>query len=485
MSILRKVLVILAAVLLAAQAAWAGQFIRTTGEKVDREYIVVFKQSYSATLFADHLSLAHGGNVDRVWRHALNGALFANLSERQAQAMARSPMVAWVEENGVAEASATQTNPPWGLDRIDQRNLPLNAQYIYDYNGTNVHVYVLDSGIRSTHVEFGSRATKDFDSINDGQNGNDCNGHGTHVSGTIGGTTYGVAKNVRIHSIRVLNCSGTGSYAQIISGVDWVTANRIQPAVANMSLGGPGNTSLDTAVNNSVNAGVFYAVAAGNDNVDACTKSPARAAQAYTVGATDTNDARAQYTPPQASNWGTCLNIFGPGKGVLSASHLSNTGSTLKDGTSMASPHVAGVAALIRQQYPTWTVAQVKAEIDARATVGVVTNPGSGSPNRLLYSLTTAQTVPAAPSSLLVVNAKCYGENWLSWTAVTGATRYEVYGSYNSSYNPQFLEYSGTLTDRDVNVTQTTYYRVRACNSLGCSGYTNGNKAATYVNYCV
>jgi subtilisin family serine protease len=229
-----------------------------------------------------------------------------------------------------------------GIDRIDQRNLPLSTTYTYNFTGAGVHAYIIDTGIRATHQNFGGRvSSQGFTAINDGNGTNDCNGHGTHVSGTVGSSTYGVAKGVTLHAVRVLGCTGSGSTAGVIAGVDWVTQNRILPAVANMSLGGGVSTALDTAVNNSINAGVTYAIAAGNSNANACNSSPARVAAALTVGSTTTSDARSSF-----SNFGTCVDLFAPGSGITSTWNTSDT-----------------------------------------ATTGVVGNPGSGSPNRLLHSL--------------------------------------------------------------------------------------------------
>jgi subtilisin family serine protease len=277
-------------------------------------------------------------------------------------------------------ADATQTNPPWGLDRIDQRNRPLNATYISNHTGAGVFAYVIDTGIRTTHTQFGTRATNVFDAF--GGSGADCNGHGTHVSGTIGGTTYGVAKSVNLRGVRVLDCNGSGSTSGVIAGVDFVRNNHSNPAVANMSLGGGASSSLDTAVNNLSNSGVAIAVAAGNSNANACNSSPARAANAITVGSTTTTDARSSF-----SNFGTCLDLFAPGSGILSAWFSSNTATATLSGTSMASPHVAGVAALYKQVNPSASSTTVRNAIVNGATTNVVTNAGTGSPNRLLYSL--------------------------------------------------------------------------------------------------
>jgi subtilisin family serine protease len=337
------------------------------------------KGRYSiAPYIAADMGASYGGNVKHVYQHALNG-FAAEMSEQAAERLSEDFRVKFVEEDAEMTADVTQNNPPWGLDRIDQRNLPLNATYIYNWTGSGVRVYVIDTGIRTTHTQFGGRASNVFDAF--GGNGSDCNGHGTHVSGTVGGSTYGVAKSALLRGVRVLNCSGSGSTSGVIAGVDWVTSNHINPAVANMSLGGGASSALDTAVTNLSNSGVPVAVAAGNSNTNACTQSPARAASAITVGSTTTTDARSSF-----SNFGTCLDLFAPGSGILSAWFSSDTATATLSGTSMASPHVAGVAALYKQANPSASSATVRNAIVNNATTNVVTNAGTGSPNRLLYS---------------------------------------------------------------------------------------------------
>jgi subtilisin family serine protease len=256
----------------------------------------------------------------------------------------------------------------------------LNAIYTFNWTGSGVRAYVIDTGIRTTHSQFGTRAAVSFDAF--GGNGQDCNGHGTHVAGTIGGSTYGVAKNVLLRAVRVLDCNGSGSTSGVIAGVDWVRQNHTPPAVANMSLGGGASSALDTAVNNLHNANVTIAVAAGNSNANACNSSPARAANAVTVGSTTTTDARSSF-----SNFGTCVDIFAPGSGILSAWFSSNTATATLSGTSMASPHVAGAAALYKQANPGASSTTIRNALVNNATTNVITNVGTGSPNRLLYTL--------------------------------------------------------------------------------------------------
>src|ERR1044072_2667064 len=274
----------------------------------------------------------------------------------------------------------TQSNPPWGLDRIDQRNRPTNGTYVFNHTGAGVFAYVIDTGIRTTHTQFGGRAANVFDAF--GGNGADCNGHGTHVSGTIGGSTYGVAQSVNLRGVRVLDCNGSVSTSGVIAGVDFVRNNHSNPAVANMSLGGGASSTLDTAVNNLSNSGRALAVAAGNSNANACNSSPARAANAITVGSTTTSDARSSF-----SNFGTCWDLFTPGSGILSAYYTSNTATATMSGPSMASPHVAGVAALYKQANPSASATTIRNAIVNNATTNVVTNAGTGSPHPLASSL--------------------------------------------------------------------------------------------------
>lgn len=361
--------------------------VRKKANKIQNNYIVVFdddvigqRGEYSiAGYMADDMAGRYRGKLKHVYKHAING-FSIEMSEADAETMSQDYRVKFVEEDGVMTADATQTNPPWGLDRIDQRNLPLSGTYTYNWTGSGVRAYIIDTGIRTSHTQFGGRASNVFDAF--GGSGADCHGHGTHVAGTVGGSTYGVAKSALLRGVRVLNCSGSGSTSGVIAGVDWVRNNHIAPAVANMSLGGGVSTALDNAVNSLSNAGVTIAVAAGNSNANACNSSPARAVNAITTGSTTISDARSSF-----SNFGTCLDIFAPGSSILSAWYTSNTATATLSGTSMASPHVAGVAALYKQANPSASATTIRNAIVNNATTNVVSNPGSGSPNRLLYSL--------------------------------------------------------------------------------------------------
>ncbi|GIE97846.1 S8 family peptidase [Paractinoplanes rishiriensis] len=371
----------------AAGAAWATPPIAATGsilaagsaDAIGNSYIVVLKPaSTSVPAVSRELVQRYGGQVVDNYSSAVRG-FHARMTAAQAKRLAADSAVQYVEQDAVV-APAASTAVTWGLDRIDQRGLPLSKSFAAPV-AAGVTVYVLDSGIRTTHREFGGRAGNGWDFVDNDAVANDCNGHGTHVAGTIGGATLGVAKDVKLVAVRVLNCKGSGSFSAIIKGVDWVTKNAVKPAVANMSLGGSTSKSLDDAVNRSIAKGVTYAVAAGNDKRDACKQSPAHAPAAITVGATDASDTRATF-----SNFGSCLDIFAPGVRILSAGTASDTATKTMTGTSMASPHVAGAAALVLAADPARTPAQVRDELVNRAGNGLVRNPGAGSPNRLLFT---------------------------------------------------------------------------------------------------
>jgi subtilisin family serine protease len=370
-------------------ASYSSNAAATAHQLADRFIVVLHDDVPDPEQVSDELIRTHGGTKHYQYRYSLRG-FAATLPPQAVEAIRRNPRVRFVEQDGIAYAIGTQLNPPsWGLDRIDQHALPLDATYNYGNDGTGVRAYILDTGVRPTHEQYAGRVTHGWDFIDNDADASDCHGHGTHVAGTVGGTTVGVAKNVRLVSVRVLGCGGSGTWSQVIAGIDWVTGNAIKPAVANMSLGGGLNSAVNTAVNNSVAAGVVYAVAAGNSNADACVFSPASAASALTVGATTISDARSSF-----SNFGTCLDVFAPGSAIYSSTNTGNNTYESWNGTSMATPHVAGVAALYLATNTSASPAQVANAINTAATPNVVTSAGTGSPNLLLYSLIGGEPPP-------------------------------------------------------------------------------------------
>jgi subtilisin family serine protease len=358
------------------------------GPQEKQSFIVVLRDSVSnaSPVAAEH---AHrfGADVTYVYNDALKGYA-ARMAPGQLAGLQADARVASVERDGEMTATATtQSGATWGLDRIDQRTLPLSGTFTYTSTGAAVKAYVIDTGIRTTHSQFGGRAINGADAVDGSLPAADCNGHGTHVAGTIGGSAYGVAKSVTLVAVRVLDCNGSGSVSGVIAGINWVTADHQagQPAVANMSLGGSGSTALDTAVRNSIADGVSYAVAAGNGNPggiaqDACKSSPARVGEAMTVGATNSSDAKASW-----SNYGTCVDWFAPGVGITSAWNSSDSATNTISGTSMATPHTTGVAALYLQSNPGGSPATVRDALYAKTTKGIVTSSRTTN-NHLLFS---------------------------------------------------------------------------------------------------
>lgn len=365
-------------------------------EKVQcADYIVVFKPG-TASGKVDEIAGNANAQVKRKFTKVINAALiYAN--PNKIAALAKNPNVSFVEQDATVTTTAVQSNPSWGLDRVDQRNLPLSKSYDdLNNSGSNIPVYVVDTGINAAHSDFESRVTAGFSVISDGLGSNDCNGHGTHVAGTIGGRTYGVAKTVTLIPVRVLNCSGSGTYSGVIAGLDWIAANHPAgvPAVVNMSLGGPASSSVDIAVSNLVNKKITVVVAAGNSNADACNFTPARVAGAITVGATESNDSRASY-----SNFGSCLDVFAPGSAISSAWIGSSNAANTISGTSMASPHVAGISARLLASNTGLSPNQVENLIKTQATGSVVSNPGPGSLNLLAFSLISSDGSTTNPET--------------------------------------------------------------------------------------
>ncbi len=487
----------------------------------DPDYIVLYKSGTNVTAKVQSEE-ARGNDVQDVFRSAVKGFV-APLDAADVARLRASSDVLLVEKDKPVEAlSAGPRSGPaasWGLDRIDQRTLPLDNQISTSQNGFGVTVYIIDTGIRADHSEFGGRVTVGFDAINDGRNTNDCNGHGTHVAGTVGGATYGVAPQVSLVAVRVLNCAGSGSTSGVIAGIDWVTANHAAgvSAVANMSLGGGYSLALNTATQNAIADGISFVVAAGNDNAIACNYSPASTPNAITVGATTSSDARASY-----SNYGSCVDIFAPGSSITSSWNTSPTATNTISGTSMASPHVAGAAALILSGSPSSTPTQVATALTAASTTGVVTDPAAGSPNRLLFTGDASVPQPPPPTapandnfansvtlgSLAAVDGTTVAAThesgepahvsssvgsaasiWYSWTAPADGTL--ALRTQGSSYDTLLAVYTGSavsgLTQRAANddtndsslwsqvsfsVTAGTVYRIAVDGYDGATGAT-------------
>ena len=373
-----------------------GPAIATTGESVQQAAERLINQAKQNQLWISNRAgpqrraRAITNRLDKVYEHALRG-FAARLTPEAVEFLQNKSEIDYIAPDQVVKLNAIQTpTPSWGLDRIDQSNLPLDQSYEYLTDGSTVHAYVIDTGIRATHNEFIGRVGNGYDAMDNDNNPVDCNGHGTHVAGTVAGTNYGVAKNVMIHPVRVFGCGNSGSFSDTIEGINWILGNLQLPAVANMSLGGNAYPPVDTAVNNLINAGVTVVVSAGNDNTDACSQSPARVANAITIASSTISDQRSSF-----SNTGTCVDIFAPGSSITSAWWTADTATAILSGTSMSAPHVAGVVALYLEENPTATTGQVTNAIINGSTANLISNPGSGTPNRLLYSkLTDAPPQP-------------------------------------------------------------------------------------------
>ncbi|MFL5381581.1 MAG: S8 family serine peptidase [Longimicrobiaceae bacterium] len=416
----------------------------TGARKIPGQYIVVFKDDVrDVPGLARRLAAAHGGKTLFIYESALKG-FGLSIPDAAVAALARNPEVSYVEQNQVVGAGAVQTNAPWGLDRVDQRSLPLSTDFSYFRTGAGVRAYVLDSGIRMTHNEFGGRASTGYDFVDNDTDASDCNGHGTHVAATIGGATYGVAKGVSLVAVRILDCAGYGDVLRSIAAVDWVTAHAVKPAVANMSLWSPASSALDNAVRNSIASGVVYTIIAGNgtnnNNIpaNACSFTLSGVTQAIVVGATTSADQEASF-----SNYGTCVDLLAPGVSILSAWNGSDSDSKYEDGTSMAAPHVAGAVAQYLEQFPTASPSTVASAITGNASTNKITlsstSAGAGTPNRLLYTRFIGFTASYTGASQMGHGTTC------TWNAsVTGgASPY----TYNWSFIPSTANTYMTLAN--------------------------------------
>lgn len=486
----------------------AASELRRVERPVSGQYIVVLQEDLvrfgddtssrrpDVNTLAVDMASRFGLEVSMAYSHVLPGFV-VKANDKQIDQLLSDARVAYVEQDGYVSTTAVQSGATWGIDRVDQRNLPLSGTYEYLTTASNVHTYIVDTGVLGTHAQFSGRMGNGYTAINDGRGTTDCNGHGTHVAGTVAGTTHGIAKGAIIHPVRVLGCNGSGTNSGVIAGMDWVAANHIKPAVANMSLGGGASTATDDAVTRMHNAGVTVVVAAGNDNSNACNYSPARAPVAITVGSTTNTDARSSF-----SNFGTCLDIFAPGSNITAPWYTSTTATNTISGTSMAAPHVAGAAALYLANNPSATPAQVTTALINNSTPNKVTSAGTGSPNRLLYSIFGGGTTPVDNPPTASFTFSCSGltcsfngtgstdDNGISsysWTfgdgaSGTGATTSRTYaagGTYTATLTVRDTANQANSTSRTVTV--STGPTAPCTNCEAYTGTLSGSGAQAFV----
>ncbi len=460
------------------------------GKYIDGAYIVVFNDDVKETEVdgeSDRICKERKTKKNRSFKYALKG-FTVNLSAVEIEEVRKDPRVKYIEQDQVVTIVATQSPATWGLDRIDQPGLPLNGSYTYNSNGSTVDAYIFDTGIKLDHVEFNGRVSAGYNSVTIGASANDGNGHGTHVAGTVGGTTYGVAKQISLIPVKVLGDNGSGTNAGVVAGIDWaVQHHTTKPAVGNMSLGGGASTATDDAVRRAISDGIVMCVAAGNSNVDAINSSPARTVEAITVGSTTNTDARSSF-----SNFGSVVDIFAPGSSITSAWHTSNTAVSTISGTSMACPHVAGVAALYLENKLGTTTAQIETALKNNAVLGAITGIPAGTANRLLQSSLTPPppptAAPAAPALASPANAAT-GVSLtasLSWNASATATSYAVQVSTDPNFGSTVINRPGLTTTSSALSGLTNgivyYWRVSATNVAGTSAWSATRSFTTVLN---